>query len=261
MSRDILPRIQCAVATGPDMRVPQDKDGVWTLALGRFIGYFELGQHEVMRDGVKRYEDRVHLVFEISQERPEPRNIDSRPFPYFVALTTTLSLLPGEPFFEAFASMNFEGAASHMVELLGEPFGMYVRHRHDTHRVSIVRDDCGYVIRPLKERNAVTGEVIVGNLAPNRSGLRAFVWKTADVDDWYGLYRPGKNTFQEKIASARNWPEHPLSSCVAYGGDPLAPNDGDREVDRLLRVRAWFQAEIDAIFEDVTGKKRRRRSD
>ncbi|MRS99335.1 hypothetical protein GJQ57_11830 [Ralstonia pickettii] len=73
---------------------------------------------------------------------------------------------------------------------------------------------------------------------PAITDLKLFVWATDDEEDWYDLYIPGqydeqrdaagnlitparsKNVIQERIMSAKNWPQHPLAAVVTLGGGP-----------------------------------------
>ncbi|MGA7779950.1 MAG: hypothetical protein WCA85_19855 [Paraburkholderia sp.] len=223
---------------------------------------FELGQHETTRDGITSYEDRVRLHFELSGKRHPPRDVDGVFVPYILVVEMTLGLLPGDLFFETFARMNFESAASHMAALLGEAFMVYVGHRRFRHRRGaypiIEADKEGYLIGPAKGRDEATGELLAVDIAPCHYRLEAFVWKTADLDDWYSIYMPGewpeqrndqtgelikkarsRNVLQECMVAARNWPEHPLYGTARLGPDPNAPSPEELARQRTAELKEW----------------------
>jgi hypothetical protein len=77
-------------------------------------------------------------------------------------------------------------------------------------------------------------------VAAAATAVKAFIWDIADKEMWDSIYIPGeyperrdadgvliaparsKNVIQEKIASAKNWASHPLSS-LGVGPGPQEP--------------------------------------
>ncbi len=290
MGRDVLARIEKAVKSGPDMRKPLNPDGYQPPATGvafaRFIGYFEVGQHQWKLNEGLAFRDTVKMVFELSGTNQSPKKLDGNPKPHVVMVSMPLELIPGRCFFDTFAIMNFEGAASHMSELLGSAFALYIVHRPLRSRqgvyATVAGGEGGFLIEPVKGRTE-TGELREAPVAPLHYALSMFAWASADLDDWYDLYRPGewpeersasgvllrpsrsKNYIQEEIMSAANWPEHPLAAVAKLGPNPEAYNLASPLGLKAMQDENWrnlkaTMAQALAEFRKEQPKKRARSS-
>lgn len=263
MPKDLKLRIQRAVITGPDMRKPQYPGGYEPPAAGvadaRFIGYFELGEHECIRDGLSVFRERVRLMFELSGKDHPGRLVDGVRVPHVISVETDLDLSPGARFFDTFSRMNFENAASHMAELLGDAFIVSVGHGNFKNRPGVyatVDAHKGYMIYPAKIRDEAAGKIINIPITPATYRCEMFMWLSADLDDWYALHIPGewpeqkdprtgeiskparsKNFLQERIMAARNWPHHPLAAVAMLGPDPKAPTAEELEQQRDAELK------------------------
>jgi len=264
MPKDLQLKIMRAVKSSPDMRRPLNLDGYQPPAAGiawaRFISYFEVGQHQWRTDKGTAFKDTVRMLFELSGPNHPPQELDGKSVPHVITVSMPLELIPGRSFFDTFARMNFEASASHMSELLGSAFALYIVHRPlDSGQgvyATVDGGKGGFLIEPAKFRSE-TGELCETPISPPHYALSMFVWDSADMDDWYDIYIPGewpevrsdsgvlqrparsKNVFQEKIMSAANWPQHPLASVASLGPDPAAPSLEALERQRKAELKEW----------------------
>lgn len=282
MPKDLRLKIQRASGSGPDMRKPQYPGGYEPpaegVAMARFIGYFEVGEH-LWRDGpTSTLKDTVLLCFELSGPNHPPKNTNGQSMPHVVSVSMPLELIPGRRFFDTFARMNFEGTVTHMSELLGGPFGVWIAHRSFSRTpgvyATVAADKDGCLIVPAKARTD-KGVVVEASVAPPHYALSMFVWDSADVDDWYAIYIPGewpeernssgvllrparsKNVIQERIASAANWPEHPLAAVARLGADPNQPTPEELERQRdeeMKELGAENVRRLKAIIDNAVGR-------
>ncbi|PCE27518.1 hypothetical protein BWP39_03170 [Paraburkholderia acidicola] len=258
MPGDIKIKIQRAAEAGPDMRKPQYPGGYEPPAEGvawaRFIGYIELGQHECMRDGALVYRDRARMVFELGGQSHPGRLVDGVRTPHVISVETDIDLSPSARFLDTFSRMNFENRATHMTELLGDQFVVYVKHvplKSASGVYATLEASKGYLIYPAKGRHEDSGPVVCIPVVPRTYRLVLFAWASADMQDWYDLYISGewpavldentgdvvrparsKNILQERIMSARNWPEHSLAAVAMLGPDPHEPTAEELERQR-----------------------------
>lgn len=236
MPKDLAARIRSVIEAGPDMRKPQNETGYLDIAFGRFVGYIEVGKHDITRAGVTTCEDRVRLVFEVSKVQHPSRNGEGPAPPYLVWIETTLGLWSGDRFFETFNQMNEAMGASHMAELLGGAFCFGVWHGCDNGRRSrtLLVGKEGYVVQP-----------VFAEVAPVAARIRVFAWKTAEMDDWYDIHIPGEwNGLQKRVMSAKNWADHPLAKVAVLGGDPLAPSPQETKEEMQRRNCAELKAAV-----------------
>lgn len=214
--------------SGLDMRKPACPGGyrppLQGIAPARLVGYFELGIHEINdydRLGHRKDVALVDFVFELSGKGYEPRE----GIPQRIAIQEALSLAPDARFLGLFAAMNHRGKAKHMAELLGRPFMVEVFHRKSTDGERI------YATLKGSHRTWPAGNGYRISAAPEDdvdmplTELKAFIWDMADKDMWDSIFIEGeypeqrdadgkvvraarsKNVIQEKIASAKSWPE------------------------------------------------------
>lgn len=233
-----------AAKHGPDMRVAEVGGDVGPAAEGiaraRLIGYFEMGVHEEEFEGKPRDREKVALEFELSGPNHEPRKLDDGTLiPTRITVFETLSRNEKAHFYKLFAAMNYAGKATHMAELLGEPFIVEVFHRKskDGKRVfANLRGPNGYNVRGTTVQDPLTGKPMLVPVDPPITEIKAFIWNIADKAMWDSIHIPGvyeekkdaqgnvtspaksKNRLQEKIMQAKNWAEHPLKAVVDAGG-------------------------------------------
>jgi hypothetical protein len=278
MPKDVQLKIMRAVKSSPDMRRPLNPDSYQPpaegVAFARFVGYFEVGQHQWRTDKGPTFKDTVDMLFELSGPNHPLQELDDKSVPHIVTVSMPLELIPGRSFFDTFARMNFDGTDSHMSELLGSAFALYIVHRPlrsgEGVYATVDGGKGGFLIEPAKFRSE-TGELCETPIAPPHYVLSMFVWDSADLDDWYDIYIPGewpevrsdsgvlqrsarsKNVFQERIMSAANWPEHPLAAIAKLGPDPEAPSPEELERRREAELKDYGARNVKALKEAIDG--------
>ncbi|MFL9882025.1 hypothetical protein PQR66_03255 [Paraburkholderia agricolaris] len=204
------------------------------LAPARLVGYYEIGKHESEFEGRKSLAEYVQLVFELSGPKHPPRADGSS---VLIKLEDKVSLDAGSLFYKLFAAMNYSGKATHMAQLLDDPFLIEVFHNRssDGKRFypSLKGKGKGYNITGPNYEDPATGETKSLAVAAAVSPLKAFFWEGATKEDWDAIYIPGeyperkdektgevtsrarpKNVIQNRIKEALNWKEHPLHGNV-----------------------------------------------
>ncbi|WMY06764.1 hypothetical protein [Paraburkholderia phenoliruptrix] len=236
MDRDLWLLIQQGLSRLPDMRVPASHGGYQPpaagLAYARLVGYFELGKHEEENsDGMAVPCNKVDLIFELSGPNHQPRKLDDGTLiPHRVTVQETLSFSDRANFFKLFTMMNAAhgGTATHMAQLLGKPFRVEVFHRKSADGKKVyanLKGPNGYNIKGTTYQDEETGETKTVEVAPALTELKAFIWDLANKAMWDSIHIPGfyderkndkgevisparsKNVLQERIMSAKNWPE------------------------------------------------------
>jgi hypothetical protein len=216
-------------------------------AWARFVGYFETGKHEYV--GSEEALDTVELHFELSGPNHPPRKIGGGLLvPVRITTTEILRLDYTSRYRALFDQMNYAGKARHMAELLGDALVVEVFHRKSSDgkrtyaTMKATKDTLptghGYNIRGTSFPDQITGKPIRIPVPEPITELKAFIWNSADMDDWNSIFIEGKyddrtdektkvvtpgkskNVIQNKIMSAVNWRDHPLSK----GLDQLSGN-------------------------------------
>lgn len=257
---DIQAAIAEAAAKGPDMTQAQTGGGGYTppeagVCLATLIGYIEIGKHESEYKGVKKTQDKVQLIFELSGGKNNPKEDDKgNKFPHRITVTETLSLNEKANFFKLFKKLNYNGEAKHASQLLGKHWIVTVVHdvkgEGESKRVyANLRNDDGWTFRPPQriEGDELAGDVkIIPIKAPEvLSELRLFLWDFPSKEMWESLYIEGeyeerkdektgkviapaksKNVIQNKIKSAVNWVGSPMHDLLAGGDAELDLGDG-----------------------------------
>jgi hypothetical protein len=257
LDKAIQDMIAQAVKHGPDMRRAAQKEyeiPASGIARARFIGYFEVGKHDEEFNGQFKTREKVLMIFELSGPNHPPRDINGEKHPQRITVTENLEMRPDSHFIRLFRQMNHAGKARHIVQLLGEPFLVEIFHMRsaDGERTfANLRGYDGYNIKGTTVYDAVDRKLVTVDVPPAMTDIRLFLWEFADREAWDSIYIPGeyperkdertgevitpaksKNVLQEKIMSARNWPEHPLyeevrarpSVAVEWrGGVPVRP--------------------------------------
>jgi len=257
LAYDLKAKIAQAAKTGPNMTEAQAGGGDFTppakgVAQARFVGYFETGVHEVddfNNPGQKKDKNLVELIFELSGPNHAPVN----GVPHRIKVEEALALGDRANFFKLFSAMNYAGKATHMAELLGEPFLVTVYHRKSadgkrtyatlkgSKKTEPVGD--GYKITGPKYQDPISGKDVLVDVAAPLTDLKAFIWEIADKEMWDSIFIDGeyperkdddgkviapaktKNVIQTKIMGAKNWREHPLYSVLLEGGqEPDLPD-------------------------------------
>lgn len=219
-------------AKAKDMRVAEkgfsSEPPAEGLARMRLIGYVELGDQVEMYMGSPRVRPKVDLTFELSGKKHPPIELDDGTIvPRRVKITLTHSLSERATLYKLFKVMNHTGEASHMAQLLGEPFlGRIFHHtfQKDGRDVTIARlkpKGGDYSIQPPYQEDVDTGEIKEVNIAEPISKPMLFFWETPSIEQWESLYIPGtwegnrsKNVIQETIRSAVNWVESPMYTLL-----------------------------------------------
>lgn len=223
------------------MRNPLPSGGYTPPAMGtafaRFVGYFELGPHEEEFEGKKHEREKIWLIFELSGPNHEPTsNHDGSVIPHRITVMETLSMDPYSSFYKLFAAMNSECKATHMAELLGNPFIVEVFHNESKDGKQVyanLKGPNGYNVRGTTVQDPVSGQPVVIEVAPAITELKAFIWDIADKEMWDSIHIPGewdarrdektgevisqarsKNVIQEKIKSAKNWIGSPAQKAI-----------------------------------------------
>jgi len=214
----------------------------------RFVGYFEIGEHERQFKGETKRVKQIQLVFELSGKNYPPKD----GVPVRMTVTEADSQHVKANIVKLFNKMNYEGKAKHFAELIGNAYRGRVYHReyevNGQKRVHAgLRNDDGYSITPpvVEVLDDATGDVVVKpiKVAEPLTELKLFLWDNPDMEQWTSIYIDGeyperrddngkvtsparsKNVVQDKIKSALNWIGSPMQLLLEEGelGDP----DGD----------------------------------
>ena len=247
MAYNLADKIAQAAKTGPNMTQAQQGGGeeytppAEGLARARLVGYFELGKHEDEYQGQKKVRDKVDLVFELSGPNHPPRRLaDGTLVPQRITVQETLSLSDKANFFKLFGQMNYAGKATHMAQLLGEPFLVEVFHRKSADGKKVyanLKGPNGYNVRGTSVQDPLSGKTVHIDVDPPLTEIKAFVWDLADKEMWDSIFIDGKyearkdektgeiisperskNVIQERIMRALNWKESPVYAILAAGG-------------------------------------------
>ena len=201
----------------------------------RFVGYVELGDQVETYQNMPRIRPKVALTFELSGKRHPPVTLDDGSvFPRRIKIELTQSLSERATLFQLFRTMNHDGAASHISQLLGDPFVGRVYHhtftdaRGEERTIARLKPRGGtYSIQPpyYEDEDGETREYRVDEPL---SEAMLFFWDTPDLEMWDSLYIEGewgdgrsRNVVQEQIRRAVNWEGSPMyEMLVADGRDP-----------------------------------------
>lgn len=212
----------------------------------RFVGYYELGQHEDTIKGVTKTKQMVRLVFELSGPKHAPVERDGVKYPQRMSMDINLSLNEKANLFKMFQAMNWEGKATHMAELLGNAFVANIKHNKKTYDgVEKTFANLENIRKPfIDSMNDETGEVEQKpvNVDPAITPLGLFVWELADREMWDSIFIDGeyearknekgeetsparsKNVIQNKIREAKNFQGLP---CYDYAAGAVKADDAD----------------------------------
>lgn len=243
----------------------------------RLVGYFEIGKQAGTFKGAPTIKDKVQLVFEVSgPHHPPTVHEDGTKTPHRITLEENFSLSEKAHFFKLFQRMNYKGEATHMVQLVGEPFKAKIIHRTYKRRdgkegiaVDLYDKATGtFTIEPpraeiIDDMGMPTGEVKVLNVPPAITELKAFLWDYADMESWNSLFIDGeyperrddngavtapaksKNVIQNTIKRATNFKGSVIYNLLAAAGANLdipdaevAPGGEDDETEAPAQAAA-----------------------
>lgn len=216
------------------------------LARARLVAYVEVGKHEKTYKGAKSLKNMVHLTFELSGKKWEPKKMDDGTLvPQRITIKETLSTSAKARFYALFLKMRNEREdITHMAEMLGEAFLVRIHHRKyevqvDGKKVERIAADLmkdkAWTVQPpviekavLDDEGTPTGEFEYTPVKVPEpiSELRLFIWDHADREQWDSLYiEPGdgdrsRNVFQELIVNAANFIGS-TAEAAAAGTDSL----------------------------------------
>lgn len=253
-----LAAVAAAVGTMPNQAEASKGGGEYVppaegLARARLVGYLEVGAHESTFDGITKLSNDVQLVFELSGPNHEPKTVgNGDKVPHRMTIFTSAaaggysrSLNEKANLFKLFTRMNWEGKATHMAQLLGQPFLVKVVHttgKDGKVRASLKEVGGGFTVMPPKYQDPMTGVTIDVPVAPPTSALRLFLWDHASKAMWDSLFIDGeyeasegrparsKNVLQDKIKAAKNFGGSPIAAILAAGGVSLDLPTPEKEV-------------------------------
>lgn len=238
MRKSVQDMIALAVKYGPNMRdIPEEYQiPAAGIARARFIGYFEVGKHDEEFQGQTKVREKVELVFELSGPNHPPRDINGEKIPQRITTRENFEIRPDSHFIRLFRQMNHAGKARHIAQLLGEPFLVEIFHsksKDGKKTYANLRGANGYNIKGTTVQDPVSGQMVTVDVPPAMTEQKAFLWEFASREIWDSIYIPGeypeqkdartgevivparsKNVLQDKIRSAKNWPEHHLYEDV-----------------------------------------------
>lgn len=234
------------------------------MAMLRFIGWIETGQHKTTYKGVDKLTYKGEAIFELHGKKYPVEEVDGKKFAK--RLTVKLNLPdPGKnpgaksTLYKLFKAMNWENKYTHIAEMLGQDFIGTVFHREyeqdGEKRVAAQFNDPKIEESPLTIRSphlAVMGDD--GEPETKRvkvpdpvSELRLFLWSNPDAEQWASIYIPGeyengnvkrsKNVWQNRIKAAVNFEGSEIEALLL--GDP---DVGDAEDPKETAQEARKQA-------------------
>jgi hypothetical protein len=245
LSYDLKAAIAAAAKTGPNMNEAQGGGDYEIPASGiaraRFVGYYEMGKHEEEFKGEKKLRDKVELVFELSGPNHPPRDFNGEKVPQRITARETYGLTDRNHFLKLFRQMNYSGKATHMAELLGEPFLVEIFHtksKDGKKTYANLRGPNGYNIKGTTVQDPVSGQMVTVDVPQAMTDIKVFLWDQACKDMWDSIYIDGeypeqkdektgevtraaksKNVLQDKIRSAKNFKE--IAALVEADAPPL----------------------------------------
>lgn len=247
-------------ASGEDQtKIEEFKDSGPVLVEGlhnaRFVAYIEVGKHSAMYQGKpkKTPDDLVYLGFEFSGPKVVPRE-DGQPIVLFIKANKSFNSKSGFP--KIMTRMNYAGKATHMAELLGEPYQIMISHSKKTvdgkerTYVNMKKPGEPHDIRApryeVQDENGPTGEFKIINVAPAKAPEMLFLWDFADMAQWQSIFIDGeyaerkdektgevtkpaksKNFYQSLIKSAKNFNGSPIHTLLVAGGVSLDIPDAE----------------------------------
>jgi len=255
---DINAVVNKAAKEGPNMNEAKKGGGGYKppaegVARARFIGYIEGGEQEHNFQGAISFKPKVKLIFELSGPKWQPtKTEDGKLIPQRITVTETLSLSEKAHFYKIFRSMNYDGEATHIAQLLGQDFRITITHVKTKNGNIIAlpkgRDGQYKIESPIYE-DPESGEQKRVTADPQISETRVFLWDYPSKEMWDSLFIDGqydeekddkgnvtrpaksKNVLQEWIMGAKNWRDSEMYAILNDGGSldtgDIESNDDD----------------------------------
>jgi hypothetical protein len=240
----------------------------------RFVSYVELGKQAGSYLGKPTLKEKVELVFELSGKNHQPKVLDDgTKIPHRVSIELNFSLNEKAALFKLFQRLNYKQEATHIAQLLGQPYKGEVFHREYKRKdgkVGIAAEldskEAGFSIAPPRvEDDEVEGGWRVLEVAPAITPIKCFLWDHADMEQWSSIFVEGeyperkddkgvvtakaksKNVLQNKIKGASNFVGSPMHELLVSSGQPLdipAMDEQDDEAPESQETAKTFSPEL-----------------
>lgn len=244
-----------AASSGVDMTKAQEAGKREAPAKGatgvRFVAYIEVGKQVRKVKGDTKIEDQVWYVFELIGKKHPPTQTDSGPVPTRMTIKLNNSRDQRSGNFQLFQRMNYEGTATHPVQLLGYAYKGNVTHREGD-KVTFADLDHKSIVSPKYEvvnaEGESTGEFKTLNVGPALTPLKAFLWEHSDLEDWDSLFIAGEFPARKREdgttlpAKSKNVLQETIRAAVNFEGSPI---------DIALKARAAGVTEEMPTAEDM----------
>lgn len=228
---------QIVEKSGVDMTKPGSGAGSVLAAKGlarlRLTGYIEVGSRKKVYKGQEKTKPQVWLEFELSGKKHPPVEFDGGSRPQRLIVKETLSNTSKANLIKLFKMMNYEGDATHMSELIGQPFIGTIHHIEvgqgdDKKIIATLRGDTGYDIRKPEKEDEESGEMKAIAVGPMVGEPRVFFWDFPDEDQWNSLFvSENYNPYQEGVKEAVNFKGSAAEALLSDLGLDLADADDD----------------------------------
>lgn len=261
-----------AVAAGGDFEFVPHAPGPCRL---RFVGYIEVGKQEITIPGKPvQVKPQVVLQFEVIPfnipgedgtlvtRHARNKNAEDQEYPKIIEVKLNQSQDERSGMFKLFTRMNYDGKATHFVQLLGHAYLGTIYHRKYTGRdkkehiaEELSSKEDGMSIRPPRSQDPETLQMKAIPVGVATAPIRAFVWGLSDADMlksmWDSLFIDGeypeqkdesgkvvkaarsKNKWQNMVKGAKNFEGSPIYSVLVAGGQkvdiPTSTQDMDDE--------------------------------
>lgn len=218
----------------------------------RLIGYIEVGKHKKKFKNVDKVVNKAVLIFEVVSKRHIRRNDSNEIIPTLISLTVNLSQSQRANWPKLFSQLNYDGQATHCVQLLGRAYLGEIFHREydagngeKRKAVDLNAKGLPTVLRAPKKFDEDTGEYVPVDVPQPNAPLRALLWGAPSADQWASIFIDGKfeeerdesgkvvkparskNRWQEMAKSAIDFSGSPLESLLVQLGANLTPEDFD----------------------------------
>lgn len=214
----------------------------------RLVSYVELGKHrEVYKDRKTGKEtpkevNKVLLQWELSGKLFPPSNEETgREKPFIISEILTLSTNEKATFYKLFKRLNWEGTATHMVQLLGKPFKVKVTHNVKGERTytnlkedGVYNIEAPFLITETEEGQTKKAVKVADAISP----FRAFIWDLADKEQWDSIFIDGKyedRTDDKGVTTpgrSKNWIQERIQAALNFKGSPASAFvSGEAELD------------------------------
>lgn len=216
------------------------------LALLRFVGWVELGQHKTEYAGQTKTPWKAEAIFELHGKKYPVEEYEGKK--YAKRITVKLNVpAPGQKpsaksvFYKLFKAMNWEGKYTHMAEMLGQDFLGDVYHREWEHQgrkgIAAQFNNPEIEESPLSIRSPHVSVMNEDNEPETKrvkvpepiSDLRLFLWSAPDAEQWASIYIPGEYPEEKdektgkvtKKARSKNVWQETIKASIAFEGSEV----------------------------------------